>query len=158
MTIGTVTGPILGTSNSPLSDNVVVSSASFGKISSTNLQNALTSLDTYIGGVQLNKLTMVSVSAAGVFTIPAKGVIKDIIIYNNNGNAITGGLKIGTTNGGTEVVVALAVGANALVPVLDAALVKRIFSLTAPTTLYYDAVVAWNNATLDLRVIYETIA
>jgi hypothetical protein len=82
--------------------------------------------------------------------IPAGMRITSIVIFNTTANAVTGGIKIGTTAGGTEVVVAEAVGANALV---DATLVKKIFSTTAFTTLYIDAVTAWNNASLNIYII-----
>lgn len=91
------------------------------------------------------------------FDVPANCFIADIIIINNTANAVTGGLKFGTTNGGTEVVTAVAVGASAYTHVLDSALTKRVFSKTAATTIYVQDVTAWNSANVDVNVIIGKI-
>mgnify|MGYP001612917009 FL=1 len=79
--------------------------------------------------------------------------IKHIAIINNSANAITGGLKIGTTSGAVDVAAAVAVGANALTFVLDAALLIRFFSKTVAQTLFLQDVVAWNSANIDVHII-----
>ncbi len=86
--------------------------------------------------------------------VPAGYRTRSIIVEETAGNAITGGLKIGTSAGGTEVVNAQAVGANALV---DCALGTRLFSLTADQTLYVEDVTAWNGASIDLYLEMERI-
>jgi len=87
------------------------------------------------------------------FIVPAGHYIRDIIIVNNTANAITGGLKFGTTSGATDVVTTVAVGANATTFVLDSALSKRLFSKTVAQTVFVQDVTAWNSANVDVTVI-----
>lgn len=86
------------------------------------------------------------------FVVPAKTFIKHILIINNTANSITGGVKIGTSSGGVDVVLAFAVGPNAVAHINDSALLKRIFSKTVSTTLYLQAVTAWNNTSIDIDI------
>lgn len=86
--------------------------------------------------------------------VPAGYRIRGITVEETAGNAITGGLKIGTSAGGAQVVNAQAVGANALV---DCALGARLFSLTTAQTLYVEDVTAWNSASIDLYLEMERI-
>ena len=53
-------------------------------------------------------------TTAGSLTLPARARIIDVIVKNNTANAVTGGIKFGTTNGGADVILALAVGNSAL--------------------------------------------
>lgn len=86
------------------------------------------------------------------FTVPAGAYIKHIIIKNSTANAITGGLKFGTTSGGVDVAAAVAVGANAVIAVTDAAILKRFFSTSSATTIYVQDVTAWNSANVSITV------
>jgi hypothetical protein len=94
-------------------------------------------------------VTALSVTANTTVSIPAGNIIQHLVIQNATGNAVTGGIKIGTTDGGIDVIVAVAVGANALFCVLDATLLKRVFSLSGATTLYLQTVTLWNSANLN---------
>lgn len=94
-------------------------------------------------------ITALAVTGNTTVSIPAGNIIQDLVIQNTTGNAVTGGIKIGTTNGGTDVVLALAVGANSLQTVLDAALLKRVFSMSGATTLYIQTVTLWNSSSLN---------
>lgn len=96
-------------------------------------------------------------TVAGSFSLPANHVIDSIYVKNNTANAVTGGIKFGSTSGATDVVVALTVGASALVQVFDAALLLKFFSTSAPQTIFYDAVVAWNNANVDISVLIDEL-
>lgn len=87
-------------------------------------------------------------------TLPPSAYIRAIVVQNTTANAVTGGVKIGTTAGGTDVVSALTCGANCLVHVTDSALSKRVFSTTASQNLSIDAVTGWNSANLTVTVIY----
>lgn len=89
--------------------------------------------------------------------VPAGYVITAIYVVNTTANTVTGGVKIGTTDGGVDVVAALAVVGNALVPVQDAALLKRLFSTTVDTTLYIQPVVAWASASLNIRLVLRKL-
>ena len=106
----------------------------------------------------VNRLNITSVGAAGLMMFPANAVIERIIVTNTTANAITGGLKLGTTSGGTDVVAALTVGANALTYVTDAATLKRFFSLTAPQPIYLGAVSSWNSAIINVDIIYYQLS
>jgi hypothetical protein len=81
---------------------------------------------------------------AAVF--PVTGLYKiEVYIYNTTANAVTGGINIGTTSGGTDIASAQAVGANALV------LVQDVVNITvAGTALYIETVTAWNSASLSV--------
>lgn len=88
-------------------------------------------------------------TAAFSITIPQGASIRDIHILNNNANAVTGGIKIGTAAAGADVVAAAAVGANALVsafPLIGGA------NPSAARVVYFDAVTAWNAANIDVAV------
>jgi len=85
-------------------------------------------------------------------TIPAGYQIQDTIVENTTANAMTGGLKIGTTNGGTDVLLALAVGGNSLQSV---ELLKTVFSSSAPQTLYIQDVLGWNSANLNITFVIK---
>jgi len=91
-------------------------------------------------------------TAAGTFQVAAGYAIRDIFINNTTANAVTGGVKFGTTLGGTDVITAQAVGANGKVRVLDSDLSKSFFSTSAHQTIYFDAVTAWNSASLNLHI------
>jgi hypothetical protein len=86
-------------------------------------------------------------------TVPAGQQIIAIQLRETANNAITGGLKIGTTDGGTDVVTAQAVGALGNLVIADAAILLKVFSISVDTTLYLQAVVAWNNASLNVAML-----
>lgn len=96
-------------------------------------------------------------SAAGTISLPAGAYVTAIVIGNTTANAVTGGLKFGTTVGGTDIVAAQAVAANSLGFVTDATLLKRIFSAIAPQTIYIDAVGAWNSAVVNIQIIFTVL-
>lgn len=87
--------------------------------------------------------------AAFTVSIPAGASVRDIHIKNNTANAVTGGIKVGTTLAGTDVLAAGAVAASALVsyvPLIGGA------NPSAVRTIYVDAVTGWNSATIDFAV------
>ena len=93
---------------------------------------------------------MKTFAANGTYEVPAGYKIDSIVIHNTTANAITGGLRIGTAGGGAQVVTAQTVGANALLQIADAAVLLKVFSLSAVQTLYLEAVTAWNNASINV--------
>ena len=107
------------------------------------------------GSIPLNSLT---VTGNTTVSIPAGCLIQDIVVQNTTANAVTGGIKVGTTNGGVDVVVALAVGANALYAIPEATLLKRIFSMSSDTTLYIQTVTLWNSASLNIYFVLRKVA
>lgn len=86
------------------------------------------------------------------FLVPPNYFIDRLQIQNTTASAITGGLKIGTTTGGVDVVAAVAIGANAFVNVPDAALLKTAFSATVSQTLFVQTVTLWNGASVNLTM------
>ncbi|TAL43843.1 MAG: hypothetical protein EPN91_05660 [Salinibacterium sp.] len=87
-------------------------------------------------------------------SVPAGAYIQQIIYSNAVAAAVTGGISIGTTANGTDVVAAQAVGSSALTFTTDALLLKRVFSTTAATPLHAAAVTAWNSTNVTITVVY----
>lgn len=96
-------------------------------------------------------------TTAGTITLPARARIIDIVVKNNTANVITGGLKFGTTNGGTEVVLALAVGNAALTVPLASLILLRVFSLATSQVIYFDTVTSWNSAAVDITILFQRL-
>lgn len=92
-------------------------------------------------------------SANGTVSLP-KGVMLDkIYIRNRTANAVTGGIRVGTTAAGVDVLAATAVGASAVLrndPLITA-------YNAAVSTLYIEAVTAWNSVTVDVIISYTEI-
>lgn len=86
--------------------------------------------------------------------IPAGAFITGIIVDNSTANAVTGGLDFGTTSAGTDVISALACAANCLVPVVDSAILKRVFSRTVATPISITAHTSWNSAKVNVTIFY----
>lgn len=105
----------------------------------------------------LQKITLLAQTAANNFFLPANCVLREIIAFNTTANAVTGGLKFGTSSGGTDIVTALTVGASSTAFTTDANLSKRYFSPTSTQQIYFDAVVAWNSANVNITIIYENL-
>lgn len=103
------------------------------------------------------RITLLAQTTANNFILPANCAIREIFVFNTTANAITGGLKFGTTAGGTDVVAALTVGASSTAFATDAALLKRYFSPTATQQIFFDAVAAWNSANVNITIIYENL-
>jgi hypothetical protein len=89
--------------------------------------------------------------------VPAGYIIGSITIENYGGNAITGGLKIGTTSGGEEVLAAYAVAGSTLYTVADALILKRFFSVSASTVLYFQPATSWNSATVQITIPLDRV-
>lgn len=98
------------------------------------------------------RLSVSAVTSNTTLTVPAGWAIRDIFVRNTTANAVTGGLRIGSTNGGTEVTVALALAGSAFVLTVP---VVRQFSATVDQTLYLQAVAAWNSASLDIVITLD---
>lgn len=91
-------------------------------------------------------------SSTGSITLPQNAKILLFDITETAGNAITGGLDVGTTVHGTDIISAVAVGASSQFVVPDAALLKRIFS--GPQQLFFSAHTSWNGALITVNIIY----
>ena len=69
-----------------------------------------------------------SATSVQVGVLPKGAVIMGVLLAETAGNAITGGVDIGTTSTGTNYASAVTLGANAVVTVLDSALTRIIVS------------------------------
>lgn len=103
--------------------------------------------------ITLKKAGSYGTTANATVVIPAGQFITGIVFKGNNANAVTGGIKIGTSSGATDVVAAQAVAGNSLAMITDAALLKKVFSYSVDQTLYVQAVSAWNSANVDIVFI-----
>ncbi len=100
---------------------------------------------------------LLSVTGDTTTIIPAGYSILQIIIQETAGNSITGGVRIGSTNGGVDIVLSLAVGANSIQYINDATILKRIFSLSIDTTIYIQTITLWNNANVNIYITLSKI-
>ena len=98
-----------------------------------------------------------ALAAAGTVTIPKGACVKFIHLRNKTANAVTGGIKIGTTAAGTDVVAAAALAANAIVSVVPIAAGAGFVNTAAARVLYVEAVTAFNAATVDVAVEYTEL-
>lgn len=84
-------------------------------------------------------------------TIPANYRIASITIKETANNAITGGLDIGTTNGGQQIVAAYTVTALLYKTIEDSAIVTTGKVFAADTPIYINAHTGWNSANLNIQ-------
>jgi hypothetical protein len=101
----------------------------------------------------IRKISNPGKTAAFTFNLPANCFITDIAIINNTSNAVTGGLKFGTTLGGNNIINTVAVLADDYTWVDDDDYIYRIWDKAADQTIYVDAVTAWNSANLDVTIL-----
>ena len=94
-----------------------------------------------------------TLTANGQIVLPAGVMLRRIYFRNRTANAVTGGIRIGTSAGGTQIVTAQAIAANAIVSVIPTI---ENYQANAQT-LFVEAVTAWNNAQVDVFVQYEEI-
>ena len=93
-------------------------------------------------------LKVAAATANTTVTLPAGVAIKRIYARNTTANAVTGGVRIGTTNGGSEIIGATALAGNSIA---EAAPVASGLS-TSSQTLYVQAVTAWGGASVDFSI------
>lgn len=84
--------------------------------------------------------------------------ICSITLRNTTANAVTGGVSI--KRGATVIVTAQAVGANELVVIKDADILKRVATTLGNPgeTITFDAVTDWNGASLEVTILYSGFA
>lgn len=90
-----------------------------------------------------------NLTANGTVTLQAGEGVTKIWFRNDTANAVTGGIRVGTTDGGADVLAAGAVAASAVVGY--APLITAV-NPSAARTLYVQAVTAWNSAQVDVAV------
>lgn len=77
-------------------------------------------------------------SATRTVQLPAGATIRQIVVQETSGGAVTGGLKIGTTANGGDVATGLTCAGNCVLTVLDSSILKKSFSSTASQNLIFD--------------------
>jgi hypothetical protein len=91
-------------------------------------------------------------------TIPGNAVIRDIIWQEVSNVTPTGGIRMGITSGGAQVVAAFALAASSLVYTPEVSLLWRLqlatTSVLTPTTLYVTPVTSWAGSAVDVTVVY----
>lgn len=100
----------------------------------------------------IKTITLSNVTVNTTTVIPAGYCITNLVIQNTTANDVTGGLRIGTIDGGADVVLNAAVIGDSLFAITDALLLKRIFSMVSDTTLYIQTIALWNNANIKLFI------
>lgn len=85
-------------------------------------------------------------NANTTLVIPFGYMIFGCSMVESNSHAVTGGVKVGTTSGGADVVAAQTVNPLAAVGLTDAAILKKMFSATVDQTLFIQPVTSWNSA------------
>lgn len=105
------------------------------------------------GAVPVTGSRRIALSANGQLVLPAGVMLRRIYIRNRTANAVTGGIRVGTSAAGTQVVTAQAVAANAIVSVLPT--IENYQA--AAQTLFIEAVTSWNSASVEVIVEYAEI-
>lgn len=110
------------------------------------------------GFAQTGSLRAIVLSGATAATqigiLPPAAYIKDIVVQNETANAVTNGLKIGSTSGGTDIVSGILATAYDLRAATDVSIAKRAFSATQSQAIFVDAVTSWNSARVIVTVTY----
>lgn len=106
---------------------------------------------------RVTRTILAAKTSAFTFTVPAGYVIEHLALANTTANAVNGGLKAGTTLGGTDVIATTPATANSIQTVPGASFAKRIFSQTVDQTIYVDAVTGWASASVDVVVVLRKI-
>lgn len=91
----------------------------------------------------------------GTFIVPAGEYIESIVIEERGGNDVIGGIRFGLSHGEDNIVGCINVDANTLTPRVT--LTIPPFSMSNPTTVYFDAVNNWNGALIDIYVVLKVL-
>ena len=120
----------------------------------------------YLGGAGLGAIyagpfTAQSTSSNSP-TLPANAVIQEIIVQETTGNAITGGLDVGVAGSSDQTIVAAyAVGANGVIAIPSASILKRVFPTSGTTgpaaqQIYFNAHTNWTDAaSINVTILYR---
>jgi hypothetical protein len=106
--------------------------------------------NTSVGTISTLKVVLSNDSS---LTLKANSVIDCIKLTNTTSNVITGGINIGTTPGGAEILSTYAVDSNIFTCINGVSLLKQSFLVD--TLLYISAITSWNSASLTLEFIIK---
>lgn len=87
-------------------------------------------------------------------TLPAKAYIQQIIFSNAVAASVTGGISIGSSANGTQIVTAQSVGSSADIAVSAANITLPVSATGVATPLHMAAVTAWNSTNVTVTVVY----
>ena len=90
--------------------------------------------------------------------LPAGAFIHAIVIAETAGNAVTGGVDIGTAASGAQIASAFAVGASSLSAITGATILLRLFGtgpLPASQQIFFTCHTACNSASLNATIVYS---
>lgn len=104
--------------------------------------------------VPVSRKLVTTLTANGTIALPALADVRRIYFEETAGGSVTGGLRVGTSAAGTQLVTAQAIAAGALV-----SLVPTVNALLKTAqVLYIEAVTAWAAASVNVVVEYKDIA
>jgi hypothetical protein len=94
--------------------------------------------------------------------LPANAYISAIIVQETSGNAVTGGLDVGVAGSSDQTIVAaFAVGANAVIAIPQASILKNVFPTSGTTgpaaqQIFFNAHTNWTDgATIYVTILYR---
>lgn len=91
--------------------------------------------------------------------LPANAYIEAIIVQETTGNALTGGLDVGVAGASDQTIVAaFAVGANAVINIPSASILKHVFPTSGTTgpaaqQIFFNAHTSWNSASIVVTIL-----
>lgn len=86
--------------------------------------------------------------------VPPGAYIREFVWNNLTATAVSGGIDVGTTANGSDVVSAQTCGASCLTFTADSALLKRVFSTTVSTPIHIAAHTTWQGANVTVTMIF----
>lgn len=127
-------------------------------------------MELYLGSKKVNFMSLPDFFTAGVTPLhgrvlakavaanaqvvqPAGTTLRRIFVRNNTANAVTGGIRVGVAAAGVSVHAAIAVAASDIVSV--APLFGAYTAVARP--LFFEAVTAWNSASVDIVVEFDDV-
>lgn len=99
------------------------------------------------------RLVLKRLNANIAYPLPAGAAVRRVQFLNRTTTGVSGGMRVGTTDGGEQVVATVAVGSAALV---EATIASAAISTTAQT-LYIQAVTAWGVSEVDVAIEYDEL-
>ena len=99
--------------------------------------------------------TGIAAQSFGPLVLPPGAYIHDIVVQETSGASVTGGLKFGTTAGGTDIATGVVCASSCLTSVKDVSFSKRVLSTTAASTISVDAVSSFNSAAVSVTILYS---
>lgn len=96
-------------------------------------------------------------SSTSTITLPPNTVIDAVVLAETAGNAVTGGIDLGDATSATTFASAVALGANATVPIKDSALTRLQVNGGAPIAdqVLVACHTACNSASINITIIYS---